>query len=99
VLVEGRLMVETTTPEGKRLRLRVLRPGVPVGEIAFYTGTPRTADVVAETPCVVLRCSREQIARIQAEDPAAAVALHRWFAQTIATRLSETTHAIDTMLD
>jgi SulP family sulfate permease len=99
VLAEGRLAVETVTPEGRRVRLRTLRPGVVVGELAFYTGAPRTADVVAETPCVVLRCSREQIARIEAQDPGAAIALHRWFAQTLAGRLSETMHTLDTLLD
>jgi SulP family sulfate permease len=99
VLVEGRLAVQTVTPEGRRVRLSVLRPGSVVGELAFYTGAPRTADVVAETPCVVLRCSREKIARIEAEDPAAAVVLHRWFARTIAGRLSETMHTFDALLD
>jgi SulP family sulfate permease len=99
VLAEGRLAVETVTAEGRRMRLRILRPGVVVGELAFYTGAPRTADVVAETPCVVLRCSREQIARMEADDPAIAIVLHRWFAETLAGRLSETMHTSDTLLD
>ena len=55
VLESGRLGVEIVTPEGTRIRLRTLRPGVVVGEIAMYTGGARTADVVAETPSVVLR--------------------------------------------
>jgi SulP family sulfate permease len=99
VLAEGRLAVEIVTPEGRRVRLRIIRPGVVVGELTFYTGAPRTADVVAETPCVVLRCSREQIARLEADDPAAAIVLHRWFAETLAGRLSETEHTFDTLLD
>ena len=57
VLESGRLSVEMATPEGTRMRLRTVRPGVVVGEIAMYTGVPRTADVVAETPSVVLRLS------------------------------------------
>ena len=99
VLAEGRLAVETVTPEGRRMRLRSLRPGVVVGELAFYTGAPRTADVVAETSCVILRCSREQIARIEADDPVAAIVLHRWFAETLAGRLSETMQTTATLLD
>jgi SulP family sulfate permease len=99
VLAEGRLAVETTTPEGKRLRIRTLRPGVVVGEIALYTGAPRTADVVAETPCVVLRCSREQLARLEAQDPDVAAELHRWLAGTLADRLSDTMRAFDALLD
>jgi sulfate permease, SulP family len=99
VLAEGRLAVETVTREGRRVRLRILRPGAVVGELAFYTGAPRTADVVAESPCVVLRCSREQIARIEADDPVVAIVLHRWFAETLARRLSETMLTLNSLLD
>ena len=47
------------------MRLRTVLPGVVVGEIAMYTGVPRTADVVAETPSVVLRLSRASIERME----------------------------------
>ena len=99
VLAEGRLAVETSTPEGKRVRVRTLRPGVVVGEIALYSGAPRSADVVAETQCVVLRCSSEQIARMEAEDPDVAAGLHRWLAGTLADRLGDTTRSLDALLD
>jgi len=99
VLAEGRLAVETSTPEGKRVRLRTLRPGVVVGEIALYTRASRTADVVAETRCVVLRCSSEQIARMEVDDPDVAARLHRWLAGTLADRLSDTMRAFDALMD
>ena len=99
VLTEGRLAVEIGTPEGKRVRLRILRPGVVVGEIALYTEAPRTADVVAETDVVVLRCSRARIAAIEADDPRAAAALHRWLAASMAGRLDETMRSLDALLD
>jgi len=99
VLESGRLSVETTTPEGSRIRLRTLRPGVVVGEITLYTGIPRTADVVAETPSVVLRIGRESIERLEAEEPELAAALHRWLATTLAERLTDTRGAVDALLD
>jgi SulP family sulfate permease len=99
VLAEGRLAVEATTPGGRRVRLRTLRPGVVVGEIAWYSGDRRTADVVAETPCVVLRCSSERIARIESEDPRLAAELHRWLAATLADRLSASLRTLDALLD
>jgi sulfate permease, SulP family len=99
VLAEGRLAVETSTPEGQRVRVRTVRPGVVVGEIALYSGAPRSADVVAETQCVVLRCSSEQIARMEAEDPEVAAELHRWLAGTLAARLGDTTRTLDALLD
>ena len=99
LLAEGLLAVETSTSEGRRIRVRTLRPGVVVGEIALYSGVPRTADVVAEIPCVVLRCSSEQIARMESDDPATAAGLHRWLAGTLANRLSDTMRTFDELLD
>jgi sulfate permease, SulP family len=99
VLAEGRLAVETSKPEGKRVRVRTLRPGVVVGEIALYTRAPRTADVVAVTRCVVLRCSSEQFARMEAEHPDVAAGVHRWLAHTLADRLGDTMRTLDARLD
>ena len=99
VLESGRLGVQTTTPEGTRLRLRTLRPGVVVGEISHYTGIARTADVVAEAPSVVLRIDSESIERLEAEDPELAAALHRWLATTMALRLTDRMRALDSILD
>jgi SulP family sulfate permease len=99
VLESGRLRVETLTAEGTRMRLRTLRPGVVVGEIALYTGVPRTADVVTETPAVVLRLSKQTISRIEASEPELAARLHRWLAWTLADRLGDTLRTFDAMLD
>ncbi len=98
VLESGRLRVETETADGTRLRLSTLRPGVVVGEVALYTGVPRTADVVTETPSVVQRLSGAAIARIEAEDPALAAALHRWLASILSERLSDTMRGFDALM-
>jgi SulP family sulfate permease len=99
VLESGRLKVETTTPEGTRMRLRSVRSGVTVGEIAMYLRGPRTADVVAETPCVVLRLSRAALERMEAEDPTLAAALHRRLAVTLAERASDSLRVFDELMD
>jgi SulP family sulfate permease len=98
VLESGRLRVETETADGTRLRLSTLRPGVVVGEVALYTGVPRTADVVTETHCAVRRLSGAAIARIEAEDPALAAALHRWLASVISERLTDTMRGFDALM-
>jgi sulfate permease, SulP family len=99
VLESGRLAVELTTPEGTRVRLSTVRSGVVVGEIALYTGVPRTADVVAEMPSVVLRLSRASIERLEAEEPESAAAMHRWLATMLATRLTDAQRAFTALLD
>jgi SulP family sulfate permease len=99
VLESGRLRVEMVTPDGTRMRVRSINPGVVVGEVAMYSGDPRTADVVAEGPGVVLRLDRASIARIEAEDPALASAMHRWLAGVLSERLSDTLREFDALLD
>jgi sulfate permease, SulP family len=99
VLESGRLRIEMRSAQGTQVRLSTVLPGVMVGEIALYTGAPRTADVVAETPSVVLRLGRDEIERLEAEEPALAVSLHRWFATTLAHRLTDRMRAFDTLLD
>jgi len=99
VLETGRLRVETVTERGTRMRLRTLRPGVVVGEVAMYSGDPRTADVVAEGPSVVLRLGKGSIERMEADDPELAAALHRWLATTLAERLSDARGAMEALLD
>ncbi|MGH2595298.1 MAG: SulP family inorganic anion transporter [Actinomycetota bacterium] len=99
VLESGRLKVELLMPDGTTMRLSTVRPGVVVGEVALYTGVPRTADVVAETPSVVLRLSRASIERMEAEDPDTAAALHRWLATMLSERLTDSQRAFSALLD
>jgi sulfate permease, SulP family len=99
VLESGRLVVEVGTSDGTRMRLRTIRPGVVVGEVAMYSGVPRTADVVAETPSVVLRLSGESIERMEASEPELAAHVHRWLATTLSERLSDSMRAFDALLD
>ena len=99
VLESGLLQVKMVTPEGTRVRLRTVLPGVVVGEIALYTGASRTADVVAEHPSVVLRLSRASIDQIERSDPELAAALHRWLATTLSERMNDTLHVFDALLD
>jgi SulP family sulfate permease len=99
VLASGSLRIELVTPEGRRMRLRTVLPGVVVGEVAMYLGVPRTADVVADVPSEVLRLSRASIERLETEDPELAAAVHRWLATTLAVRLGDTMRVFDALLD
>ncbi len=99
VVESGRLSVEMVTTDGTQMRVRRVNPGVVVGEVAMYTGVTRTADVVAETPSVVLRLSGAAIERMEAEEPELAAALHRWLARILSERLSDTQREFDALLD
>jgi sulfate permease, SulP family len=99
VLESGRLSVEHRAPGGMRMRRSSMSPGVVVGEVGLYLGVVRTADVVAETPSVVLRLSRASLDEIERTDPELAAALHRWLAATLAGRLNDALNAFDALLD
>ncbi len=98
VLESGRLEVETTTPEGTRMRLSSASSGVTVGEIAWYLGGQRTADVIAETECEVLRLSRASMERMERDEPELAVTLHRHLAESLAERSRDAMRVFDELL-
>jgi SulP family sulfate permease len=88
LLWTGRAKVEAVLGNGKRLRLRTVKPGVVLGEIAIYRGGLRTADVVAELPSTVYRLSRQQLRYLEQADPELALLVHRLCATTLAERLA-----------
>jgi SulP family sulfate permease len=68
-------------------RLRTYGPGTVVGEMGFYSGEPRSADIVAEKDTRVLCITHERLANIEADHPALARAIHRHVINTLAQRV------------
>jgi SulP family sulfate permease len=79
-------------------RLRAFGPGTVVGEMGFYSGEPRSADIVAVQDTEVLRVSREGMAEIEAAHPALARSIHRHVINTLAQRLRCSNDEIRTLL-
>lgn len=88
VLATGRVKVEITLASGRRLRLRSMAAGAVLGEVAFYLGGKRTADVIIETRASLFRLTGVTLKRLEADDPTLAVLAHRLFASTLAERLT-----------
>jgi CRP-like cAMP-binding protein len=59
LIEDGQAEVRLRDDAGQTTPLAKLGPGEYFGEIAFVTGEPRTADVVALTPLTLLRVSRD----------------------------------------
>lgn len=55
---------------GKALELATLETGDVFGEVAFLTGRPRTASVIAEGPLEVYELSRLELEKIIDKNPA-----------------------------
>lgn len=91
LLLDGRLRAELAVPGGKPVPVATILPGTLVGEIGHYAGVPRTARVVAETACRLLRLDGAGLAALAAAEPRVAADLHRLAAATLAHRLMRTT--------
>jgi sulfate permease, SulP family len=87
VILSGRVRVQIELPDGRALRLRTMTPGAIVGDIAFYTGQRRTADVVLDEDSTVMRVSAAGLRKIEQTDGELAARIHRMFAKTLAEKL------------
>lgn len=86
----GRAAIEMDAGNGETLRLTHVGEGAVVGEVAFYTGEPRTASVIANEGMVVWRFSRDDLKRMEAVAPDAALRFHQGMAAILGRRLTRT---------
>jgi len=63
LIESGQAEVQTVTRVGQRVTVATLGPGDCFGEIALVIGGERTADVIATTPIILLRLTRDAYAR------------------------------------
>ena len=84
----GRVTVALALGGGKTIRLRSFGAGTIVGEMAVYTGTNRSADVVADVPTAVLRLPLATLKRLEADEPALASQFHEFVVRVLAARLA-----------
>lgn len=82
VLASGRVRVTKQTPAGP-LVLATLSEGAFFGEMALLQHGPRTASVIAETPCEVLELGRALLEDLTARHPTVAKVLQRFYQQRL----------------
>lgn len=85
-LAQGRVSVLSET-NGRMLRLASYRAGVTFGEMALLSDQPRAANVVAETPVVLLELTTDAFEQICGTQPALGVKLMRNLAIELSYRL------------
>lgn len=95
----GLVTVEFEMANGNKVRLRSVKSGATLGEIAMYLGGLRSASVKAEQPSTIYRLSKDSLKKMQKEDPALAALLHEWIARTLAERLAENNRLIELFMD
>ncbi len=83
VVLRGSLSVLRVAADGVKRRIARIRADEVVGEMALITGRPRSASVVAERDCEVLRLDRDGFEELVRRHPGAMLSLTR----QIVTRL------------
>lgn len=100
LLASGQLTTQRGHPAGtslERLRLQTQRGAQVTGEIGFYLGQPRSADVIADVPSVVYRLSANELRRMEQQDPALASVLHQLIVRLLAGRVMHLTEVVDAL--
>ncbi len=94
---DGRVSVLLERDGAEPLRLRTIRRGATVGEMGFYTGSVRTASVVAEVSVRVQRLTLSSVAAMTAREPDLSASFHRWIARLLAERLAAATRSVEAL--
>lgn len=68
ILIEGEVEVKTVK-DGAEVFLSILKPNAIIGEISAMTRKPRTATVVAATPCSLIRVRADLVQQIIQKNP------------------------------
>ncbi len=96
-LESGRVNVYIEREEGRRMRVRTLEAGTVVGEIGLYLHRRRTASVIVEQEGTAYRLTAAALKKMEAEQPALALAFHQFIIWTLADRMSNQMVAIQTL--
>jgi SulP family sulfate permease len=99
LLESGMITAYLDDPERGRVRLRTIGPGAMIGELGFVLGYPASATVVTDLPSSVYRMSKENLKRLEAEQPQLAAAFHKLVTLFLGERLSNTTNTLRALLD
>lgn len=94
VLVEGRVRISKKIPGIGEEALAILEPGAYFGEMALVDDTPRSADALAHTSCVLRVIKREDLDSLMFTDKELGYTLLWTFVRTLSSRLRETNEKI-----
>ncbi|MBL8578493.1 MAG: SLC26A/SulP transporter family protein [Mesorhizobium sp.] len=87
-IAHGRVRVQVTLANGRKLRLRTMTDGSFVGEIGLYMRQERTADVIVEMPSEIFRLGADDLTRLETDDPELALLAHRLLATNLCEKLA-----------
>jgi SulP family sulfate permease len=93
----GRITAQLESAGTHPVRLETMSGGRTVGELGFYLGTNRTADVIVDERSVVYTLSAEDLKKMESDDPEAASIFHRMNALLLSERVLHNTRTISAL--
>jgi SulP family sulfate permease len=95
IMLDGQVSIYVTIP-GTEYRKRVgsYGPGTIVGEMGFFSGEPRSADIMVDRAARFACISRSNLDQMEVGQPGLAGRLHRMVINTLATRLRAANRAM-----
>lgn len=94
----GSAVVMIPLNNGRQRIVRIFRPGSVVGEMALYTGAPRSASVRTEGETVLFRLDSCGLSRMQECDAQATSKFHAFIVRLLAERLDRTNRELRRVL-
>lgn len=89
MVLGGAVTVVLELPDAPSLRLRTFRTGAIFGEMALYTGAPRSASAVVDEDGLLGRLDLDAFKRLEQEHPQATGTFHAHVVRMMADRLAQ----------
>lgn len=93
-ILDGRVSIFVTLPDGRQVRVRSLGRHTTVGEMGLITGQARSATIKTDVASILYVLTVEAFERIRRDNPALCLALLRYVVTVMAERLSFANRAI-----
>ena len=94
IVGSGAVDVMIALEDGGEHVLRKLQAGTVLGEMALYTGAPRSASVRINQDALLYRLDADELRRMQLEHPEEMGRLHTYIVQLLAERLNRSTREL-----
>jgi len=94
LILGGSISIVINLPGGQSLTVRTMRAGSILGEMAVYTGSPRSASAHARHDCVLYRLSIDSYSNLVTDHPVEAGLFSSYIVRLMAERLGRANRAV-----
>jgi SulP family sulfate permease len=97
LIESGRVTTRMRDSSDSFLHMETMKNGRVVGDIGFYLGDTRTADVITTERCVMYRLSNKSLIQVEKENPKIASMLHQVMVRLLAERVTQLVKTVNSL--